>query len=55
MGVGRLDIRGAYLDQFLLQALAAHCCQSRGVVREACGGVEVAVSPVLIDRSKGWS
>jgi hypothetical protein len=37
-----------YLDEFLLEALAAHCCHGCGVV---CGGVGVTVSLVLVDRS----
>jgi hypothetical protein len=33
-GGGGLDGRGVYLDQLLLEALAAHCCHCGGVVRE---------------------
>jgi hypothetical protein len=31
-----------YLDEFLLEALAAHCCHGCGVVREVCRIVVVA-------------
>lgn len=37
-----------YLDEFLLEALAAHCCHGCGVVWEVC---RVVVSLVLVDRS----